>query len=237
VVNNYRIQYAYCVDRQSQEFRAPWNQIDTMAWGFTPDDKAMQTAKGQPLSGGACFIINLGGQGPMELRKKLTHELKSVGLLTLYFGCWLAAFLLLKQLILAEYHIEFSGMSKAVVGALILSKVVLVMQHVPLGTWVRRQSAWVDVVLRTTLYALGVLAVLLLEKGFEGRHEYGGFIPSLSALFQNLDMPNVWANVICLSGALLVYNILSVIRMRLGVCVLVRMFLTPLPEEPAGNGD
>ncbi|WFM72436.1 hypothetical protein [Halomonas sp. CKK8] len=173
----------------------------------------------------------------MELRKKLIHELKSVGLATLYFGCWLAPFLLLKQLILAEYQIEFSGMSKAVVGALILSKVVLVMQHVPLGSWVRRQSAWVDVVLRTTLYALGVLVVLLLEKGFEGRHEYGGLIPSLSALFRDLDMPHVWANVICLSGALLGYNILSVIRTRLGVGVLVRMFLTPLPKEPAGNGD
>lgn len=173
----------------------------------------------------------------MGLRQRLIHELKAVGLTTLYFGCWLAALLVLKQFILAEYHIEFSGMSKAVVGALILSKVVLVMQHVPLGTWERRQSAWVDVVLRTALYALGVLVVLVLEKGFEGRHEYGGFIPSLRALFRYSNMPHVWANVICLSGALLGYNVLFVIRRHLGTGVLVRMFLTPLPEEPAVKPD
>ncbi len=50
VVDNYRIQYAYFVDRKSPEFRAPWNQIYNMAQVFTPDDKAIQTADGQPLS-------------------------------------------------------------------------------------------------------------------------------------------------------------------------------------------
>ncbi|MFG6159956.1 hypothetical protein ACGTNG_14230 [Halomonas sp. 1390] len=171
----------------------------------------------------------------MAIRQRLIHELKAVGVTTLYFGSWLAALLALKQLILAEYHIEFSGMTKAVVGALILSKVVLVLQHVSLGNWVRCRPAWVDVVLRNALYALGVLVVLLLEKGFEGRHEHGGFVASLSALFRQVDMPHVWVNVICLTGALLGYNVLSVIRRHVGGGVLVRMFLTPLPEEPAAG--
>jgi len=161
------------------------------------------------------------------------HEIKAVGLAALYFGCWVAVLVVIKRLILAEYQIEFSGMSKALVGALILSKVVLVLEHVPLGAWVRAQPAWVDVVLRTMLYAFGVVVVLLLEESFEGRHEYGGFGPSLKAVFQHADIPHVWANAIGLGGALLVYNALSVVRRYLGDGGLRRLFFTPVPDEGA----
>jgi len=167
----------------------------------------------------------------MNLSPKLVQELRALGLAGLYFGSWLAALLFIKQLVLAEYQIQFSGLSKAVIGALVLSKVVLVLEHVPLGAWVRRRPAWVDVVLRTALYALGVLVVLVVEKGFEGRHEYGGFGASLRAVFQHEDVYHVWLNALCLSGALLGYNLLSVIRRRLGRGELLRMFATPLPEE------
>jgi hypothetical protein len=168
----------------------------------------------------------------MSATQKLIHELKAVGIATLYFGCWLAILLVIKQLVLAEYKIEFYGLSKAVVGALILAKVVLVLEHVPLGTWVRARPAWVDVLLRTLFYALGVLLVLILEKGFEGRHEYGGFGGSLSAVFQHVDIYHVWTNTIVLTGALLVYNLLSVVRSYLGEGGLLRMLLRPKPDEP-----
>lgn len=169
----------------------------------------------------------------MTLPPRLTRELAALGLAALYFGCWLSGLLLLKQLVLAEYQIRFSGLSLALMGTLVLSKVVLLLEHVPLGEWVRRRPAWVDVVLRTALYALGVLVVLLLEKAFEGRHEYGGFVASLQAVFHHADIHHVWLNSLCLSAALLGYNILSVVRRRLGKGELLRMFLTPLPDEPA----
>lgn len=62
----------------------------------------------------------------------------------------------------------------ALVGAMIVGKVVLVMEHVPLGAWGRRQPAWADAVVRTALYGCGVAAVLLVEKAVEGRQEAGG---------------------------------------------------------------
>jgi hypothetical protein len=43
MVDNYRIQYAYFVDRQNPEYKAPWNQIRNIPRVFTPDDKAIQT--------------------------------------------------------------------------------------------------------------------------------------------------------------------------------------------------
>jgi hypothetical protein len=43
VVDSYRIQYAYFVDSQNPEFKAPWNQLRNIPRVFTPEDKAIQT--------------------------------------------------------------------------------------------------------------------------------------------------------------------------------------------------
>ena len=42
MVEGYRIQYAYFVDRNNPEFKAAWNQIRNMPRVFTPDDKVVQ---------------------------------------------------------------------------------------------------------------------------------------------------------------------------------------------------
>ena len=166
-----------------------------------------------------------------SIKEKLKHELESMALAVLYFGVWIASLVIFKKLILAQYQIEFNGLSAAIVGTLVLAKVVLVLEHVPLGAWVRARPGWVEVLMRTVLYAFGLVVVLLLEKAFEGRHEYGGFVHSLRLVFHHPEIHHVWVNTICLSGALMGYNMLSVIRRHLGKGGLLRLFLSPLPEE------
>ena len=98
---------------------------------------------------------------------KLRNEIKAVALAGLYFGTWIGVLIILKELVLAEYQIEFRAWSLVLIGTLVLAKVVLVLEHVPLGAWIRTRPALVDVILRTALYALGVFVVLVLEKAFE----------------------------------------------------------------------
>lgn len=43
LVDNYRIQYSYFIDKGGPEFKAPWNEIFNIARVYTPDDKAIQT--------------------------------------------------------------------------------------------------------------------------------------------------------------------------------------------------
>ena len=43
MVDNYRVQYSYFVDKNDPEYMAPWNQIRNLAKVYTPDDKAIQT--------------------------------------------------------------------------------------------------------------------------------------------------------------------------------------------------
>jgi hypothetical protein len=172
---------------------------------------------GEGLSGGA--LVSLG--------PRLKKEIKEVALTTLYFAVWLGVLVLLKRLILADYQIEFHGVSIALVGALIIAKVVLVLEHVPLGQWIRRHIAVFEVLLRTLLYTLGVAVVLLLEKAFEARHEEGGFGAALARVLEHRDIAHVWANTICVGSALLVFNAVSVLRRHLGEGRLAALFLAP----------
>ncbi len=43
LVDNYRIQYAYYVDKNNPEFMAPWNHIKNISSVYTPADTAVQT--------------------------------------------------------------------------------------------------------------------------------------------------------------------------------------------------
>jgi hypothetical protein len=173
----------------------------------------------------------------MAGQQKLKHELKAVGVATLFFGVWIGALILLKTLVLEEYQLGFSGWSKVLVGALILAKVVLILEHVSFGVRVHQQPAWVDVLLRTALYSFGVLVVMVLEKGLEGRHGHGGFTGAVLAEARGAKFPHVLVNTICLSGALFAYNVLAVVRRHLGEGGLRRLFLQPLPEASRASSD
>jgi hypothetical protein len=171
----------------------------------------------------------------MGFRQKLMREVKEIILVALYFVIWLGVLVLIKELILADYQIRFHGMAKALIGSVVLAKVVLILEHVSLGSWERKLPAVVVAILRTAFYSLGVFIVVVLERGLEGRHEHGGFIPSLVAIFQGVDVYHVLVNVIVLSGALLVYSLVFVVRRHLGEGGLIRLYLSPIPAEPKGK--
>jgi hypothetical protein len=43
MVDSYRVQHAYFVDRENPQYKAPWNQLRNFARVFTPEDTAVQT--------------------------------------------------------------------------------------------------------------------------------------------------------------------------------------------------
>lgn len=162
---------------------------------------------------------------------KALEELKVVGLVTCLFASYFGLMILLKRLVLEQYEIEFRGLSVALLGALIVAKVVLVLEHVPLGRWVRSRPVIVEVGLRTIFYTAGVALVLLLEKAFEARHEDGGFSAALRTVFSHRDIHHVWANVISVGFALLIFTALARVQDALGTGGLPRLFLKTRLEE------
>jgi hypothetical protein len=172
----------------------------------------------------------------MSLWDKLKHEFKSVVVATLFFAGWFLAIVIIKTLILAEHGVEFSGFFKALIGAAVIGKVVLVLENVPLGSWIRKQPAWLNVLVRTLLYMAGVFLVLLGERMFHERHEHTGFVDSLVGAFESANAASVWAKTIWVGWGLLVFNMLTVVRQRLGSAALLELFTSPVPEHPHHAG-
>jgi hypothetical protein len=151
----------------------------------------------------------------MSVKDKIIKELKSVFMTTLYFFSWFGALMVIKVLLLREYEIEFYGFSKVLIGALILAKVVLILEYFPLS-FTKKQLVIVGLLIRTILYLGGVFLVLLLEKSFESRHEYGGFGNALMNVFSEVNIYHFWVNCIVIFGALLFFNLWSIMKKQLG---------------------
>lgn len=49
MVDNYRVQHAYCVETTNPEYKGPWNQLWNSARLFSPADKAIQTPNSDTL--------------------------------------------------------------------------------------------------------------------------------------------------------------------------------------------
>jgi hypothetical protein len=60
----------------------------------------------------------------MSIKQRAEKEVKALAIAMLYFGCWIGGLLLIKSLVLAEYRVAFHHWSMAVVGALVLSRMV-----------------------------------------------------------------------------------------------------------------
>lgn len=166
----------------------------------------------------------------MSLMQRIRHELLAVVFTTLYFAVCFGLLMTLKALILAEYDLPSHDAASALISALIVAKVVLILENISLGSWIRRQPAWIDIVARTLIYGMGVLAVLLLEKAFESRHEHGGFTAALRNVFHHTEVHRVYASSICVTLALMGFNAFSVLRRSIGKERLRRTYLS-YPEQ------
>ena len=168
----------------------------------------------------------------MLTKQKLMNEIRALGLAMLYFSIWFGFLILIKMLVLAEYALHFGHLGMALIGALVLAKVVLILERVPLGSRVRHAPVWIDVLLRTLLYTFGVFLVMILEKALEKMHGHGSFAEALSAVFGGVDINHVLANTLCVAGALFTYNVFMVVREAVGPGGLKRLLMTPRREIP-----
>lgn len=171
----------------------------------------------------------------MKFLHWLADELRSVIVVTAYFAACFVMVMLLMEILLADYGIEFRGLSTALLVALVTAKVLIVLDKIPLSPWMQRQPAIAHVVMRSAIYTLATLAVLLVEKTFESSAEYGGLTNAAMHVFEHRDIHRVWATAICVSLAFLAYNGFAVLRRDIGARRLAELFFAksmPVPSVP-----
>jgi hypothetical protein len=167
----------------------------------------------------------------MKILKSILRELKTIFKTALFFAIAFLLMMVIKKLDLKDYDIEFTGISQALIGALIMSKVIILMGMISLGPWVQRQPPIIDIILRKILYSIGVVIIVILEKGFEGSHKHGGFSNAVSYLISHRDIYHVWATTIGVSVSIFIYNCYIMIQRKLGKNGMSKLFFsTPLNQ-------
>jgi hypothetical protein len=166
----------------------------------------------------------------MQVLNWLKHEIRSILTAMLFFLSCFAVVVVLKDLMLEQYDVTAGTSVRVVMLALVTAKVVVLFERVPFG----RLIGVVEVLSRSAAYSLAAFLLLLLEHGLSERSEAGGFFQALSRAFQHPDMPIIWATLICVTLAFLVWTALQVLRRNVGRDMLVAAFLKPA-GVPAGD--
>jgi len=160
----------------------------------------------------------------MGMLSTLKHEVKEVGLVTLYFFFCFGIFLTLKKLMLEAYDIEFYGFSRAVIGALIVAKVVVVLDHTRAGTRLDLDySLGTGALYKSLIYSGFTLLVLLTEEMFHAYRESGTLGEAFMEVMMHEDRHNIFARVLCIGLAFMGYHLYRGIDRRLGKGTLRRM--------------
>ncbi len=148
--------------------------------------------------------------------ESIREELKTAGLATLYFLCVFLLIILLKKLMLAQYDISFYGLSAAVFGALVVGKVVVVLDKTRAGTrFEASHSPLASVAYKTVIYSLVVLAVIAAEKVFHAWRETADLAEAVVHVWEGRERARILATIICVALAFAAWNLFSAVSRRL----------------------
>ena len=164
-------------------------------------------------------------------RQRILHEIRIVAIATAYFAACFGFLMLFKKLTLAQYQVEFAALGMALFAALLAGKVVIVLEKVPLGGWVRRQPAVIEVMFRTAIYVFAAFVVLVLERGFHARHEAGGWGAGVIQVLETSSNHQIVAAMLCVAVAMLGFNMFVVLHRQYGTWPLLRLFFSKRREE------
>jgi hypothetical protein len=163
------------------------------------------------------------------------EELWRVIPIAVFFLIGFMLVLLIIKLTLAQYSIEISTVSRAVLGALIAAKVVLILNHTRIARAMARYPGIFPVLWRTTFYGLVFLLLAFTERALDQRHEHGGFASSFEYVVTHTDIHRLMAMAIGVALVFCVYFTLAEIADYLGPGVLIGLFFKPRKrfESPA----
>lgn len=172
----------------------------------------------------------------------LAREAKEIGLVFLYFFFCFDVLLILKKLVLADYRIEVQALSTAAIGALIVAKVVIVLDKTRVGTrFDERLPLALATLYKTLFYVLATALVLSLEKLFHAYRETGALAEAVVQVWEQRDRNLILAKVICIGLAFLAYHLYAGLDRRLGEGTLRRLVTSrpelSSPQTPGKNSE
>lgn len=158
------------------------------------------------------------------LARRLVAEFcAAVPVVLFFFTGFLLVFLLFK-LFVAQYSIEFSAFSKAIIGAAILGKVILIMEWVYSGRHLDEYPRAVAVLYKTFIYGVAGLAVVIADRVIEGYREAGSLREGVALMIARAQLERALGTVLLVSSLTCAYLVLLEINRAMGEGALFRLF-------------
>lgn len=135
---------------------------------------------------------------------------------TLFFLVGFGSIYVLKMLILAEYDLDAMGTAKFVVGALVVGKVVLVLEGTSFGERFGHHAIVFSVFWRSLVYTLMVLVVMTAEQLVHLWMEFGALDVAVDQGLHTLNVPRATGILLCIFALFLAYNLMNEISRAVG---------------------
>ena len=160
----------------------------------------------------------------MSLVQKLKKEIIEILLVTAYFLLCFGVLILIKKLTLAQVEVEFYGFSAALIGALVMSKVVILLDKTPLGKIYVRQALYKNVLFKSIIYTLVLTFVLFIENLIHTLLEGNNFMEAIKSIHEHRDPMQFRLILIASFFSLGSYNIIIAIRDSMEKGALITLF-------------
>jgi len=168
----------------------------------------------------------------MSLMTRLTHELKEVGLVTLYFLFCFGIILTLRKLFLASYEIKSYALGSAVISALIAGKIVVILDKTRAGTrFDRSQPTGLAAGYKTLMYMAVTILVLFGERLFHAYRDAGALGKALAEIWEHRDRNVILAKALCVGLTFAAYHVYAGVDRRLGKGILWRALWSRAPSS------
>ncbi len=142
----------------------------------------------------------------MSTAKFIKHEVKELLVVTLFFLLGFLLILGLFKLMLEDYDIQFKAWVKAVVGALVLAKVVLILRGRAFMQAFSNYYGIVRVLYKTMIYLVGVFVILTLERVVETYGDAGGVLAALKHVAETHKIYHIMAVTLLVGVLLAAFN-------------------------------
>jgi hypothetical protein len=173
--------------------------------------------------------------GSAAVARWVTGEFLKLLPTVLFFFVALMVILALLKLFVLQYSIEFYAFSRAAVGALILGKVVLLMDWAESGRRVSTYPRIAVIACKTFIYGLAVIALGIGERVIHSYHRTGDFREAISLVIANVNLDRFFGCVLLISLVVSAYLTMEEINRAMGKGALFTLFFKPPQRTREGR--
>ncbi len=154
----------------------------------------------------------------------LQREIKKLASLALFFLIGFGYILLIMKLFLKEYSIDSYVLSKAIIGAIVAAKAVMIMDMTPWMNRFEQSPRYIGILYKTFVYTLAVLTLGFIEHLFHAYRTTKAIVPAIASFLNSEHFSHFLAVTLCVSVVFLLHNIFKEIDNYLGKGTLARFF-------------